>query len=604
MKDKITVKRIIQNNIYILKYAWKLNKSLLIIVFSGFIFCTLTWAFSSSLFLKLVVNCLTNPSISVEESVRTIVIGSLIVFLGYVGEYSIEPLTKAKFTYMAGQIQKDMYERAASMDLVCYDNTDYYDDFVIAAKQSEEMIIRGVIIMAGLSGAFAMMIFLGVFILTVNPIIIIFPAIGFVINTICVSKMLAVSYQYEMEQKRIMRKADYSKRVFYQPEYAKEIKLSHIEIPLRRQFDDAIEEVIQEAKKKGRTIAILNVITWVSVYTLLSYCFPPIFLGYLALVKRTIALDDVASLSSAQESFRNSLNGINYQIVEFQRVGQYAERFRKFMEYEIHTEGQPGKEVDLSESKVLEIRDMSFRYEGAKKDTLHHINMTVKPGQKIAIVGENGAGKTTFVKLLMRLYDVTGGSIQYNGVDIREYATDSYRKVFGSVFQDFQLYAAKLGENIMMEQYDEKDKEKLIKALETADFKEKFERLEHGLDTELTREFFDEGTMLSGGESQKVAISRLFARENNIGIAILDEPSSALDPKAEYILNKNMMEKSGDATVIFISHRLSTTRTADCIYMFEHGKIVEQGTHDQLMELNGRYAEMFEKQAHYYQDTM
>src|SRR5574344_545268 len=227
----------------------------------------------------------------------------------------------------------------------------------------------------------------------------------------------------------------------------------------------------------------------------------------------------------------------------------------------------------------------------------------------------------------MRLYDITGGSITYNGKDIRSYATEEYRSLFGAVFQDFQLYGASLAENILMDSrvrisqdnafvdkdtktYETREQQnaRLEKAIDLADFTEKFKKLEHGLDTEMTREFSDDGTMLSGGETQKVAIARMFAKHEqhdehaNMAIAILDEPSSALDPQAESILNKNMLEAAGDASVIFISHRLSTTRDADRIYLFENGTIAEQGTHNELMKKNGSYAAMFEKQAHYYQE--
>ncbi len=215
----------------------------------------------------------------------------------------------------------------------------------------------------------------------------------------------------------------------------------------------------------------------------------------------------------------------------------------------------------------------------------------------MAFVGENGAGKSTFIKLLMRLYDVTEGSICYAGEDIRNFTTEEYRDIFGSVFQDYQIYATSVQENVLMHEVDKKDKERVENALSQSGFTDRLETLPQGMNTILTREFAEDGVQLSGGEAQKVAIARMFAKKERMHIAILDEPSSALDPKAEYELNKNILNKAGDATVIFISHRLSTTRDADCIYMFENGEIIEQGTHQELMELNGQYADMFQCQA-------
>lgn len=603
-EEKISIWRIISNNLYILLYAMKLDPFVVIGIIISHLIVIFNWSYVSSIYIKTVLEALQDHSVTMQQGAFVLLKGGIIVWLGDFIESGFNSFFSPRFTYMSGKIQEKMFDKAAGMDLIRYDHSGYYDDFVIAAKQSETMIQKGVYITAGIIGLFFGTIFLGAFMVTLNPVIIMFPAAGFVINTITVSKITSLNYAYEMEQKRIMRRADYSKRVFYQPEYAKEIKLSNIAVPLKRQFDEAIEEVTKEAQVRGRKIAVLNLICWISVYTLLCYCFPPIYLGYLALQKRTLALSGVASLNSSQETFRDQLNGINYSFVEFQRVGQYGEKFRRFMEFEVHIENKPGEELVAVSPKEIKITDMSFRYEGAKKDTLHNINMTIRPGEKIAIVGENGAGKTTFVKVLMHLYDITSGEITYDGKNIQNYSTASYRKIFGTVFQDFQLYAASLGENVLMDVYEQSDEENVKRSLDFSDFTGKLKKLSHGAETELTREFHEEGTMLSGGEAQKVAIARLFAKKNDMMVAILDEPSSALDPKAEFILNKNMMEKSENATVIFISHRLSTTRDADCIYMFEQGEIVEQGTHEELMKLQGGYAKMFEKQAHYYQETL
>ena len=200
----------------------------------------------------------------------------------------------------------------------------------------------------------------------------------------------------------------------------------------------------------------------------------------------------------------------------------------------------------------------------------------------------------------MRLYDVTSGSIKYGEHDIREYATDDYRKKIGAVFQDYNIYAATLGENVVMGKVNENDEERIVNALKKADFGKKLDKLPDGINTELTKEFIENGTNLSGGESHKVAISRIFAAGDERTVSILDEPSSALDPVSEYKLNKNLIENAKDDTIIFISHRLSTTRMADKIYLFENGTIKEQGSHDELMELNGRYKEMFDRQAENY----
>jgi ATP-binding cassette subfamily B protein len=223
--------------------------------------------------------------------------------------------------------------------------------------------------------------------------------------------------------------------------------------------------------------------------------------------------------------------------------------------------------------------------------------MTIKAGQKIALVGYNGAGKSTLVKLILRLYDPNSGKVLINGEGIKDFTISSYRSKFSTIFQDFRIYSASVAENVLCGKYTNVDEKRVNSALSNSGFDEKLASMPHGIDTVLTKEFDSEGINLSGGEAQKIAIARVFARDCDI--VILDEPSSALDPDSEYELNKTLMT-AFDKTVIIISHRLSTTRMADMIYMLEDGKIIEQGDHDSLMKLDGKYAEMFNKQAEKY----
>ena len=249
-------------------------------------------------------------------------------------------------------------------------------------------------------------------------------------------------------------------------------------------------------------------------------------------------------------------------------------------------------------------KTVSFRYREDMPNTLNNITLDVKPGEHVAIVGYNGAGKTTLIKLLMRLYDPTEGSIEYHGEKIAEYLPSDYRRRFGVVFQDFQLYGAKLSENVVMDDYSDdelKAAEKNIRnSLERAGFAERLEKLNDGLMTSVTTEFDEKGTDFSGGEGQKIAISRAFYKDADI--LIMDEPSSALDPIAEYELNKAMEEAAEGKTVFYISHRLSTTRNADRIIMLEKGRIIEEGSHEELLALNGKYAEMWQVQASNYRE--
>ena len=217
------------------------------------------------------------------------------------------------------------------------------------------------------------------------------------------------------------------------------------------------------------------------------------------------------------------------------------------------------------------------------------------------MIGLDGAGKTTLIKLLMRLYDPTEGTITYHGKDIKDYKPCDYRRRIGVVFQDYQMYGATLLENVLMTDSKAGDysEEAAKEALERAGFSKRLQTLPHSLDTQVTTEFDKDGINFSGGESQKIAISRAFYKDADI--LIMDEPSSALDPIAEYELNKAMESAAKGKTVFYISHRLSTTRDADRIILLEKGRIAEEGTHESLLEMNGKYAEMWRVQAGRYE---
>jgi len=221
--------------------------------------------------------------------------------------------------------------------------------------------------------------------------------------------------------------------------------------------------------------------------------------------------------------------------------------------------------------------------------------MKIHPHSKIAIVGYNGAGKTTLTKLIMRLYDPDEGVVLLNGVDIKQYALEDYRRKIGAVFQDFKIFAATVKENVLLDFADTGSDEAVYAALFKSGFAERLKILPGGLSTHLTTEFEEDGVNLSGGEAQKLAIARVFYK--NAYLIILDEPSSALDPIAEYHLNKSMLAAACNRSVLFISHRLSTTRAADKIYMLENGLIIEEGGHSELLSQNGQYAQMWRMQA-------
>lgn len=245
----------------------------------------------------------------------------------------------------------------------------------------------------------------------------------------------------------------------------------------------------------------------------------------------------------------------------------------------------------------IEFKNVSFRYPGSEQYALKNFSMQLKVGEKLAIVGMNGSGKTTMIKLLCRFYDPEEGEILLNGVDIRKFRQDQYSKLFAVVFQDFELFSLPLGENVAAA--SEYDREKAGKCLRDAGLAARVERLEDGLDTYLYKEYAD-GVEISGGEAQKIAIARAIYKD--APFVLLDEPTAALDPLSEYEVYTNFDKIIGDKTAVYISHRLSSCKFCEKIAVFHEGELVQTGSHEELLaDISGKYYELWNAQAKYYQ---
>ncbi len=245
----------------------------------------------------------------------------------------------------------------------------------------------------------------------------------------------------------------------------------------------------------------------------------------------------------------------------------------------------------------VEFRNVSFKYPGSENDSLRGVNMKFKVGERLAVVGMNGSGKTTFIKLLCRLYDPTEGEILLNGINIKKYNYLDYMMIFSVVFQDFKLFALKLGENVSSKV--DYDKGLALDCLEKAGFGERLQEMQGGLDTYLYTDYNKDGVNISGGEAQKIAIARTLYK--NAPFIILDEPTAALDPIAEAEIYSKFDEIAGDKTAIYISHRLSSCKFCDEIAVFHDGSVIQQGTHEELVsDESGKYYELWHAQAQYY----
>ena len=327
-----------------------------------------------------------------------------------------------------------------------------------------------------------------------------------------------------------------------------------------------------------------------------------LYVGFLA-IKGVFSLGVLVQMIQAADELNNTLGGLVSNTQEILKRCNYAYEFVLFMEYPEALE--KGERAVDNEIREIEFRNVSFKYPGTDKLILDNISIKIGAGEHLSIVGLNGAGKTTFIKLLCRLYDPTSGEILVNGVNIKEYDYNQYMALFAPVFQDFRLFAFPIEENITLVDEDDKEyytgdeAERIEKIIEMVNLAQMMEKLEKGKKTTLFKYFEENGIEPSGGEQQKIAIARALYKSSPV--VILDEPTAALDPIAEYEIYKQFHTLVGDKTAFYISHRLSSCRFCDTIAVFSEGKIAEYGNHDTLIKMaGGIYAKMFEAQAQYY----
>ena len=319
------------------------------------------------------------------------------------------------------------------------------------------------------------------------------------------------------------------------------------------------------------------------------------YIGYLA-ITGAVTIGDFSMCIGAAGTLYFSLNGIIDSIQGIVNKCNYAHRYIEFMDYPAAM--QKGTRRVTDGDHTIEFRNVSFKYPRSDKWVLRGINITIKQGEHLSVVGLNGAGKTTFIKLLCRLYDVTEGEILIDGVNIKEYSDEEYRKLFAVVFQDFSLFAFSLRENISFSD-DSKNDPAINEVIEKCGLADDVSKLPDGLGTMMFKSFDENGTELSGGQKQKTAIARALYKD--APVVILDEPTAALDPVAEYDIYRQFDTLVGGKTAVYISHRLSSCKFCDRIAVFADCTIKEYGTHDELAgKPGGIYAEMFAAQAQYY----
>lgn len=325
------------------------------------------------------------------------------------------------------------------------------------------------------------------------------------------------------------------------------------------------------------------------------------YIGILV-IRKYFTIGDFSMLTIAVNTFFMSIIALSTNILNIYQTGIYLKEFRAFLSIEDDQKLtlDSGEKISDSDIHTIRFENVCFKYPGQEIYTLRGINLTIYPNQRLSIVGDNGAGKTTFIKLLLRLYDPTEGTIYMDGIDVRKMRYQEYISLFSVVFQDFKILAFSVLDNIVFDKKDSADMKRIHQILSDCGLEKNIERLPSRLDTMVSKLFDVSGVELSGGEQQKLALCNAVYKDASI--VVLDEPTAMLSPTAEYEIYTSFDKIIGNKTAIYISHRMSSCRFCQNIVVFSHGHIVEYGSHDELIKLDKLYAEMFNAQADYYRE--
>ncbi len=600
MREQDTNKySLLKNIVYIFKIVWNFDKRRVILGILNSATVYLLEIYTSIIFFRYVFEAIGEKANF--QRVIMFIIGSLILYMG-INLYQLwytkyyEPVSDTEMYQKLAQL---VFDKAVSVELSCYDDADFYNKYTMAMSGIEQRIktIMGNTFNIVGSTIEAVIVYITLYSIDKWAALVgVFPIIA---NYVFAYFYNQYVFQRDKENMPWVRKRDYVNRMVYLKKYSQEFRMTNGYRIIRDTYFNAFEEMFSVFRKYRNKLFIFHFSDMVFSFFLVMQGL--LFYGaYRAMVTKSISISDFAVFSSIMTNATFSIKSISSNLTNLINAGLYIDNFRSFLGYNNNLKESLTPIIPSEKIKSLEFRDVTFTYTGQKKPTIKNLSFVINEGEKVVFAGHNGAGKSTIIKLLMRLYDPDKGHIFVNGIDIKEYDLKKYRSMFGVAFQDYQILAMTVAENVLMRNKEDEDEAKVVYALKASGAYERVCNLDGTIDAMLTKEFDNKGNVLSGGEYQKVAIARAFAKKNCI--AVFDEPSSALDAIAENNLYQNMKEYAKDKMVIYISHRLGLAVDADCVILFENGQICESGCHADLMNQNGKYADLFRKQTMNYID--
>lgn len=582
------MRQTIKDNLQLLKYVWKYSPAIIIWRIINVCLNIAVDATLNVMFLQVVVDAMT-AGMGMGVVLKYVLVVTIIMlthdFANAIYSQYIEPVGKQRIHQ---GMHNRIFDRIRKIDLEKFDDADFYNDYIWALKEVDNRTMKA---FAMVSEFFKAVISSLVFVII--SIRFDWRFLGFVLVPVGIRMAVStyksrINYELNVELNEVNRKKDYVRRTFYLKDYAKEMRVYPIASVLLKMFNSCVNKSIAIIKKyRNRFVAATNLET--STYWLFGKLPITIYMCYLVLVSHSLTIGAFVAMYSAASKLMYSLASIFVIVPTVRENGLFSKKVLRILncrgKIEEETEGEDMK----GEFTGLQLEHVSFAYPFGKGKILQDINIKVGKGEKIAIVGLNGAGKTTLIKLIMRFYDPTEGRILVNGRNIVDFKVKDYREQIAAVFQDFQLYAVSVAENVSMSEDGQGQDGSVRNMLHKVGLPE----FENQLNQTMTKEFDKSGIVCSGGQKQKISIARALNR--NSEILILDEASSALDPIAEDKMQRLIMEQG--KTTIFISHRLSFVQNVDRIYFMENGSVMEAGSHEELMKKNGKYAQMYNIQA-------
>ena len=556
-----------------------------------------------SLFLlKLIIDQIAVSTAAADKAIAfqqalvlLLLLGGVMLFSSAVASIA-ELVNTAQTQRVTDFMQNLLLEKSVAADLEYYENAQYYDTLQRAQQEAPfrpnqilnrvALILQNSISLAGILGLLVSLYWGLAAILLVAA----FPAL---LVRLKFSKIL---YQWQRRRTVLDRRAMYLSVMLTHEQYAKEVRLFNLGSLFRTQFRQFRQQIYQESLRITfrRAIASLSAEAFAEILTVgvFIYIAYQTIQGHLKIGDLVLYQQALQRGESSLQALLSGLSGLYEDNLFLNNLYEFLNLKPKLRDAE-YPKGFPSP---VKQGIVLD--RVNFQYGNTPRQALHDISLTIHPQETIALVGENGSGKTTLVKLLCRLYDPISGRITVDGIDLQDIAIAELRQQVGVIFQDYARYHFSAGENIRLGniQYPA-DSVEIEKAARRSGAHEVITELPKGYETILGK-FFDEGEELSVGQWQKVALARAFLRESQL--IVLDEPTSAMDPKAEYEVFQKFRDLTRDQMAVIVTHRLSTVKMADRIYVMEKGRIIEQGTHTELLQLDGTYARLFEVQAQSY----